>query len=79
MLRQLGDALGRPARVFPCPPALLKVAGRLLGKTAQVERLLGSLQVDSGKIRRELDWMPPYTLQQGLQKTAGWYRNAHMR
>ncbi len=32
MLRQLGDALGRPARMFPCPPALLKLAGGLTGK-----------------------------------------------
>jgi nucleoside-diphosphate-sugar epimerase len=77
LLRRLGDALGRPARLFPWPPAMLKLAGRLLGKADQVERLLGSLQVDSGKIRRELNWTPPYTLQQGLQATAGWYRNTH--
>lgn len=75
LLRQLGDAMGRPARSFPCPPALLKLAGRLIGKADQVERLLGSLQVESGKIRRELNWTPPYTLQQGLQKTAEWYRS----
>lgn len=42
--------------------------------TAQVERLTGSLRVDSGKIRRELGWTPPYALQQGLQSTAEWYR-----
>jgi nucleoside-diphosphate-sugar epimerase len=79
LLRQLGDAMGRPARLFPWPAALLKLAGRLVGKADQVERLLGSLQVDSGKIRRELDWMPPYTLQQGLQATAEWYRSEHSR
>jgi nucleoside-diphosphate-sugar epimerase len=77
LLHRLGDALGRPAHLFPWPPAMLKLAGRLLGKADQVERLLGSLQVDSGKIRRELNWTPPYTLQQGLQATAGWYRNTH--
>lgn len=75
LLRCLGEAMGRPARLFPCPPALLKFAGRLIGKAGQVERLLGSLQVDSGKIRRELGWTPPYTLRQGLQATAEWYRN----
>jgi nucleoside-diphosphate-sugar epimerase len=77
LLRRLGEALGRPARLFPCPPALLNLAGLLTGKSAQIERLLGSLQVDSGKIRRELNWTPPYTLQQGLQATADWYRNTH--
>jgi nucleoside-diphosphate-sugar epimerase len=74
LLRRLGTAIGRPARLFPCPTGLLKLAGRLIGKADQVERLLGSLQVESGKIRRELNWAPPYPLQQGLQKTAEWYR-----
>jgi nucleoside-diphosphate-sugar epimerase len=75
LLRQLGAAMGHPARFLPCPSALLKLAGRLVGKSAQVDRLLGSLQIDSSKIRRELGWRPPYTLQQGLQATAEWYRN----
>lgn len=74
LLRQLGDAMGHPAQLFPCPPVLLKLAGRLSGKANQIERLVGSLQLDSRKIRRELNWTPPYTLQQGLQKTAGGYR-----
>ena len=70
LLRQLGTAMGHPARLFPCPPVLLKLAGRLTGKSDQVERLLGSLQVDSGKIRRELGWTSPFTLQEGLRLTA---------
>lgn len=77
LLRQLGVAMGHPARLFPCPPALLKLAGRLIGNAEQVERLLDSLQLDSSKIRRELDWTPPYTLEQGLRATADWYRAAH--
>ena len=78
LLRKLGNAMKRPARLFPCPPALLKLAGRLIGRADQIERLLGSLRVDSGKIRRELDWKPPYSLQQGLQATAAWYRTDHL-
>ena len=76
LLRRLGTAMGRPARLLPCPPSLLNLAGKLIGKSDQIERLLGSLQIDSGKIRRELNWTPPYTLQQGLQETAEWYRSA---
>jgi len=78
MLRQLGAAMDCPARLFPCPLALLKVAGGVTGKADQVERLLGSLRVDSGKIRRELGWTPPYTLQQGLRATAEWYRDSRL-
>lgn len=77
LLRQLGAAMGRPALLFSCPPALLSLAGQATGKADRIERLLGSLRVDSGKIRRELDWTPPYPLRQGLQETAEWYRNTH--
>lgn len=69
LLRQLGAAMGHPAHLLSCPPALLKLAGRLFGKADQVERLLGSLQIDSGKIRRELNWTPPYTFSEGVNKT----------
>jgi nucleoside-diphosphate-sugar epimerase len=69
LLSQLGSAMGRPARLFPCSPTLLKLSGQMLGKSEQIERLLGSLRVDSGKIRRELNWHPPCTLQEGLRKT----------
>ncbi len=77
LLRVLGAAMGHSARLFAVPPSLLQWGGALLGKSDQLSRLLGSLQVDSGKIRRELNWTPPYSLQQGLQATAEWYRSTH--
>lgn len=79
LLRQLGDAMRYPAHLLPFPTSWLRILGKLSGKSDQVERLLGSLQVDSGKIRRDLDWVPPYTLQQGLQATAESYRRLGLR
>ena len=69
LLRQLGEAMGQPARLFACSPTLLKLAGRLIGKTEQLDRLLGSLQVDSSKIRGELGWVPPVSFAEGIKKT----------
>jgi nucleoside-diphosphate-sugar epimerase len=76
LLRGLAKALGVSSRVFALPIGLLKLAGALLGKASQVERLIGSLQVDSSKIRRELGWLPPYSLQQGLDKKVGGVQDA---
>jgi nucleoside-diphosphate-sugar epimerase len=70
LLRRLGAAIGQPARLLSCPTGLLKLAGRLVGRSDRIDRLLGSLQVDSGKIRSELNWTPPYPLQQSLCATA---------
>ncbi|MEQ1913502.1 MAG: NAD-dependent dehydratase, partial [Sideroxydans sp.] len=77
LLRQLGAAMGRPAMLLPFPPKLLMWLAAAVGKSDQVQRITGSLQIDSAKIRRELNWTPPYTLQQGLQATADWYRKAN--
>lgn len=75
LLRQLASAMGFPVRLIPFPPVLLKLAGALAGKPGQVSRLLGSLRVSNEKIRTQLGWTPPYSLKQGLQITAEWYRN----
>lgn len=77
LLRQLAAAMGVPSRLFPYPPSLLRLVGKLTGKSQQLERLLGSLQIDGDKIRRDLNWAPPYSLRQGLQVTAEWYRTKH--
>jgi UDP-glucose 4-epimerase len=75
LLRMVGDALDRPARLFPVPLAALRLAGRLTGRSAAVERLTGSLQLDTSHIRRVLGWRPPQTTREGLAATAAWYRS----
>ncbi|MEO7105695.1 MAG: NAD-dependent epimerase/dehydratase family protein [Rhodoferax sp.] len=74
LLRGLARALGVQSRLFPVPPFLLQALGSMTGHTAEFERLLSSLRVDSTKVCAELEWFPPYTLRQGLQATADWYR-----
>ncbi len=76
LIRRVAAALERPVRLLPFPPSLLRLAGRLVGKSAEVNRLLGSLTVDTSKIRRELDWKPPYTMEQGLKETVEWFTKA---
>ncbi len=71
LLRRMGQALGRPARLLPVPTSWLKLAAALVGKPDVAQRLCGSLQVDIEKTRRLLDWYPPLTLDQGLKKAAG--------
>jgi nucleoside-diphosphate-sugar epimerase len=73
LIRMLGDALGVKPRLLPCPPLLLFIAGRLCGRAPTVDRLIGSLVVDISKIRTELEWRPPFAIQEGIQKTAEWY------
>jgi nucleoside-diphosphate-sugar epimerase len=75
LVREIAGALGRPARLLPCPPAWLQLAGRLTGRAEQVDRLIGSLQVDISQTRRMLGWAPPHSVCQSLKRTTGeWQR-----
>lgn len=77
LVRQIGMALGKPARLFPVPIALLRGLGRLFGKSEAVERIAGSLCVNADLISKELGWKPMFTLKQGLQATMLWHRAKH--
>lgn len=63
LCREIGEALGRPARLFRFPSSLLP------------EKLSASLEVDDSHIHRTLGWKLPFTREQGLRRTAEWYRN----
>ncbi|AVO55247.1 SDR family oxidoreductase [Ectopseudomonas mendocina] len=68
LLRLVGDAMGRPARLIPVPAGVLKLSAALLGRKAMAQRLLGSLQVDISQTCETLDWQPPFTVEEGLKR-----------
>ncbi len=71
LLRRMGQAMGRPARLIPVPASWLKLAAALVGKPDVAQRLCGSLQVDIEKTRRLLGWTPPLSLDEGLRRAVG--------
>ena len=75
LFHAVGNALNKPTRLIPFPVCLLRLAGVLFDKSEAINRLAGSLHVDCTKIHKELGWKPPFSLQQGLDKTAIWYQN----
>jgi UDP-glucose 4-epimerase len=70
LLRRMGQAMGKPARLLPVPASWLKVAAGLVGKGDVAQRLCGSLQVDISKTRELLGWVPPVSLDEGLRRAA---------
>lgn len=68
LLRGVGKAMGKPARLIPVPAGLLQLGATLLGRKDMAQRLLGSLQVDISKTCELLDWKPPYTVEEGLRR-----------
>lgn len=74
MVRYLAASMGRPARLVPVPDGLMRWGAKLLGRESMYTTLCASLQVDSGKARRVLGWVPPLTLEQALTRTGQAFR-----
>ena len=73
LIRLMAEGMNRPARLLPVPVALLQVGGSLIDERAKVDRLVGSLQVDSGRARVQLGWTPPVSVEEGVREMARWY------
>jgi nucleoside-diphosphate-sugar epimerase len=76
LVRLIAAAMGRPARLFSFPVGALRLAARAAGQGGAVERLVGSLQVDSSKATRLLGWTPSVAVDEGLRRTVAWYRSS---
>lgn len=74
LLRRMGAALGKPARLLPVPAILLEWGAALIGRKSIGQRLCGSLQVDITKTRDLLGWGPSTSVSEALKKTAASFK-----
>lgn len=77
LVRKISESMRKPVRLMPISPVILTNLARILGKTATLDRLFGSLTIDSSKLRQTLNWQPPFTLEQGLEQTARGFQDTH--
>jgi nucleoside-diphosphate-sugar epimerase len=75
LVRRIAHLMDRRARLLSVPPLMLRMAGGLTGKGAEVRRLCASLTVDIAATRERLGWTPPLSMEQSLARTIGWYQS----
>ena len=73
LIRMLAAKMDRPVRLLPVPVCCLHLAGRLLGRSGEIARLCGSLQLDVSHVKETLGWKPPFTIEEGIEKTVQSY------
>jgi nucleoside-diphosphate-sugar epimerase len=73
LIETLAREMGKSPRLFPVPLSLLRMAGRMSGKLQEIERLVGSLQVDCAHTCSVLGWNPPVPVEEGLRKAVDWF------
>ncbi len=70
LVKKMGVALGKPARLLPVPLLVLRLGALLVGKPEIYPRLCNSLQIDTSDAREALQWRPPIGLDEGLSRVA---------
>ncbi len=79
LIHQIALAFKKSSYLFSFPISAMRFVASFFGKANSVDRLTESLVIDSAKIRRELDWKPPFTMSEGLKETVDWYRKSHQK
>jgi UDP-glucose 4-epimerase len=79
LLTLIRKAMNKSSLLLPIPVFLFNLVGRLTGKSAVVDRLIGDLQVDSSDAKKYLDWSAPYTVEQGIKATVDDFLNKSAR
>lgn len=74
LVRSIASALGVPVPLAYVPVPLLRLAGRLAGRGASVDRVAGSLEVDDASFRAATGWRPARTLDVEIARFASTHR-----
>jgi nucleoside-diphosphate-sugar epimerase len=67
-INHIASSMGYTSRIFSTPIFLLKLVGFLLGKQKEIDRLVGSLKVDSSYVQKTLKWIPPVSVAEGIKR-----------
>ncbi|MBT0033700.1 NAD-dependent epimerase/dehydratase family protein [Vibrio alginolyticus] len=62
----IAEGLGKKVIQLPVPVSVMRLLGKLTGKSAMIEQLYGNLEVDSSNIKEVLGWTPPLTMKQAM-------------
>lgn len=62
----IANGLGKHLLQLPIPLTLIRLLGKLIGKSLIVNKMVGNLEVDSSKLYEVLNWTPPYTMEQTM-------------
>lgn len=74
LINLVAQALGRRPNLIRIPLVYLKLLAGIAHKKDQLQRLTGSLEIDNTKVKRELSWEPPYSMEVGLKETTRWFQ-----
>lgn len=73
LIEVIAEAMGKSSKLFSLPKGSLNLLAKIFRKEGYLQRLTGSLQVNSEKVRSDLELQAPASVKKTLSETAAWY------
>jgi len=73
LIRKISEAMGKSCLIFPFPIRYLRLIAKIFRKESVIEKLIESLEVDTSAVSRDINWLPPYSMQEGIEETVNWF------
>ena len=70
LVKKISRSFSKTPLLFPMPTYLLNRGASLFGKSAALDRLVSSLQIDNYETKKILNWQPPFSVDDELEKIA---------
>lgn len=78
LIHLISVAAESPSRVFSCPSILLELAARMTGRVQDLRKLSSSFALDIKDSLDILQWVPPYSLEEGLARALSARVESHL-
>ena len=75
LINIIAKALNKKIIIFKFPLKILKIFGILTRNNQKLSRLTESLEVDPSQTFEFLNWIPPYSSQEGINLTINWFKS----
>ena len=68
LINIIASEMNRSVKLFRLPRAVLKFFGFILMRQSQIDRLIGSFQIDNRYVKEILNWTPPVSIEEGIKR-----------
>ena len=72
LITLIANNLKEKDMLFPMPVYMLKLFSKLTKTKEKMDRITDSLEIDPSDTFEVMNWLPPYSLQEGIKKTSKW-------
>tara|TARA_B100000212_G_scaffold333009_1_gene301905 strand:- start:17412 stop:18371 length:960 start_codon:yes stop_codon:yes gene_type:complete len=75
LTQKIAYSLNTKPLIISIPNWVLNFVNNLLLRRVNLKKLTSSLEVDSSESNQSINWIPPFSTDQGLLDTANWFKN----